>query len=292
MLTQPWVAPIRPGALDSPPFSEPFQQSPRAAGCTGPPEVWLQALPCFCRPAVLSAPTESISVTGLFWWSTQLVTCCLRRSFTSPSSWFSCDICPKNCRLKSPVGTVEGKEHQKVTAISTVTQKQMISQRIIMMKNSGYENLTWGKIHLICLKNNDNDAAALVSPNSYELYRHKCNEDTSCPGLWHKSLISVDTPYRTALLTAHPSGIGPSPSRAWGFIDGSEQTAWEYTPVFVVASGSLCCRKQSCRLATWISEPLTTSFSSSKESWKKLDSYHTLLVPFKSQWACRLTQFS
>ena len=112
-----------------------------------------------------------------------------------------------------------------MTAISTVTQKQMISQRIIMMKNSGYENLTWGKIHLICLKNNDNDAAALVSPNSYELYRHKCNEDTSCPGLWHKSLISVDTPYRTALLTAHPSGIGPSPSRAWGFIDGSEQTA-------------------------------------------------------------------
>lgn len=112
-----------------------------------------------------------------------------------------------------------------MTAISTVTQKQMISQRIIMMKNSGYENLTWGKIHLICLKNNDNDAAALVSPNSYELYKHKCNEDTSCPGLWHKSLISVDTSYRSALLTAHPSGIGPSPSRPWGFIDGSEQTA-------------------------------------------------------------------
>lgn len=112
-----------------------------------------------------------------------------------------------------------------MTAISTVTQKQMISQRIIMMKNSGYENLTWGKIHLIRLKNNDNDATALVSPNSYELYKHKCDEDTSCPALWHKSLISVDISYRTALLTAHPAGIGPSPSQAWGFIDGGEQMA-------------------------------------------------------------------
>lgn len=55
-----------------------------------------------------------------------------------------------------------------MTAISIGTQKQIISQRIIMMKNSGYENLTWGNIHLIRLKNSDNDAAALVQiPMSY-----------------------------------------------------------------------------------------------------------------------------
>lgn len=112
-----------------------------------------------------------------------------------------------------------------MTAISTVTQKQMISQRIIMMKNSGYENLTWGKIHLTRLKNNDNDATALVSPNSYELYKYKCNEDTSCPGLWHKKPDFCRHILYTALLIAHPSWIGPSPSRAWGFIDGGEQMA-------------------------------------------------------------------
>lgn len=39
-----------------------------------------------------------------------ILTCCLRRSFTSPRSWFSCVIWPKNCRLKSPVGTDKGKE--------------------------------------------------------------------------------------------------------------------------------------------------------------------------------------
>lgn len=173
MLTQPWVAPILPGApfcLEpwcvyhpvAPHSQSPFSRAPGREAAWGHLRSGSRPFPA------LSAPTESVSVTGLFCWSIQLVTCCLRRSFTSPSSWFSCDICPKNCRLKSPIGTAEGKEHQKVTAISIGTQKQIISQRIIMMKNSGYENLTWGNIHLIRLKNSDNDAAALVQiPMSY-----------------------------------------------------------------------------------------------------------------------------
>lgn len=64
----------------------------------------------------------------------------------------------------------------------------------------------------------------------------------------------------------------PAHSGVWGFacVEEGVQSAQEPTPVLVVASGSLCCRKQSCRLATWNSEPLTTSFSSSKKSWREI----------------------
>lgn len=143
MLKELLVVPTLHGALvclaqAGPPFSE-----PRGSGLHG--ATWAQAP----GPLPASAGLQihylqhraSLIRLGLLWWYVLLVTCCLRRSFTSPSSWFSCDICPKNCRLKSPVGTAEDKAHSVSDSYFYSDSKTNDFPETIKTKNLRYRNL-------------------------------------------------------------------------------------------------------------------------------------------------------
>lgn len=121
----------------------------------------------------------------------------------------------------------------------------------------------------------------LVNWSIFVSYKNKRAVKRLCGWTLSKSLICTDAFSGAAVLPGHVWVRGPSPLGALTSVHVDERYtlySQEHTPVPVAASGSLCCRKQSCRLATWNREPLTTSFSSSKKSWKEKKCMHRLLI--------------